>query len=291
MGSNRSIIYKNRMYQRNYSVQSVKYLLPHKPLISPPKQMSRTALLWFLILPVGHSLLHKLRIFGNIKKIIKYKKDVKHTNDIVTKTAVNEGMRVNEGINSKIILPSSSPPSYTFSPIGHLSTPYPLCVGTPRQGSLSPSSQASLKLDLNSGSVEGLHEFSHVWITFVFHLNTKGRKVRDKIKPPSLGGTKVGVLATRTPHRYNNVGMTLCRLEYVKIVKNKPTLQLSGLDLCDGTPVLDVKPYVPHYDSVGSGLEGGIAGECRVPRWINEGLKLRRSVTLKEGVEGGLEGR
>ncbi|GMH46464.1 hypothetical protein TrRE_jg103, partial [Triparma retinervis] len=91
-------------------------------------------------------------------------------------------------------------------------------------GSLSPSSTATLSLNLNSGSVVGLSDFTHVWITFVFHLNTKGRRTPDKIKPPSLGGSKVGVLATRSPHRYNNVGMTLCRLSSVTVVKNRPTL-------------------------------------------------------------------
>eukprot|EP00519_Triparma_laevis_P010156 CAMPEP_0182517338 /NCGR_PEP_ID=MMETSP1321-20130603/42070_1 /TAXON_ID=91990 /ORGANISM="Bolidomonas sp., Strain RCC1657" /LENGTH=316 /DNA_ID=CAMNT_0024725071 /DNA_START=91 /DNA_END=1038 /DNA_ORIENTATION=+ len=169
--------------------------------------------------------------------------------------------------------------SIQITPIGHISSIYPLCVGTPRQGSLSPSSRASLTLSPDSACISGLSSFTHVWILFHFHLNTSGRRVRSKISPPSLGGKKVGVLSTRSPHRYNDIGFSLVRLESIQIKKNVATLKLTGVDLCDGTPVIDVKPYVPHYDSVGYGSDE-VAG---VPEWINEGLKLRRKVVFKEG--------
>ncbi|GMH98221.1 hypothetical protein TrVE_jg14261 [Triparma verrucosa] len=180
---------------------------------------------------------------------------------------------------SPVPSPTTASNSIQITPIGHISSIYPLCVGTPRQGSLSPSSRASLTLSPDSACISGLSSFTHVWILFHFHLNTSGRRVRSKISPPSLGGKKVGVLSTRSPHRYNDIGFSLVRLESIQIKKNVATLKLTGVDLCDGTPVIDVKPYVPHYDSVGYGSDE----VAEVPGWINEGLKLRRKVVFKEG--------
>lgn len=85
------------------------------------------------------------------------------------------------------------------------------------------------------------YRYSHVWLVFVFHHNTN-KKFRPKVAPPRLGGkTKCGVFATRTPHRFNNLGMSVVRLESVK----GRTLHFSGVDLVEGTPVLDIKPYHP----------------------------------------------
>ena len=69
----------------------------------------------------------------------------------------------------------------------------------------------------------------------------------------------------------------------IQVSRNTVTLHLSGVDLCDGTPVLDVKPYVPHYDSVNSAFEKGMVDEVRVPRWVEEGVKVRREVQISEG--------
>lgn len=80
-------------------------------------------------------------------------------------------------------------------------------------------------------------------IVFLFHKNTN-KVVKAKVKPPRLDGAKVGVFASRSPHRPNPIGLTLARLD--AIVGN--TLFLSAIDLLDGTPVLDIKPYVPDYD-------------------------------------------
>ena len=98
---------------------------------------------------------------------------------------------------------------------------------------------------------EGLDLFSHVWVTFVFDRNTNVHKAsavertfKAKVRPPLLGGKKVGLFATRSPHRPNPVGLTLCRLDRVDLQEGR--LYLSGIDLCDGTAVLDIKPYVCH---------------------------------------------
>jgi len=176
------------------------------------------------------------------------------------------------------------------TPIGVVRSIYKLCVGTPRQGLLAPSARGYidlLKLGNSSPvtSVNGLEGFSHIWIVFVFHLNTQSKgskKIKSKIAPPALGGEKVGIYATRTPHRYNPIGMSLCKLERIETVdKRNVRIHVSGLDLVDGTPVLDIKPYVPVYDSV--------IGEVRVPHWVESGLCLRKPVTILESARTQLE--
>lgn len=185
----------------------------------------------------------------------------------------------------------------TMQPIGYISSIYRLCVGTPRQGLLAPNSRGRINLFPNRiafDSIQDLEHFSYVWIVFVFHLNSnvdfsntktpsqlsnddermklmQQQQFPSKIKPPALGGKKVGIFATRSPHRPNPIGFSLCRIDRViaptkkdKKKKNKKqqrmagagndvlySIDISGLDLVDGTPILDIKPYVPHYDSVG----------------------------------------
>ena len=97
-----------------------------------------------------------------------------------------------------------------------------------------------------------LKDFSHVWVIFVFHENTNVDKQHGLggvppalIKPPRLGGKKVGCLSTRSPHRPNPIGLSVFEVLEVGV----DSITVSGIDLCDGTPVLDVKPYIP-YDIV-----------------------------------------
>jgi|AntRauTorckE5430_2_1112549.scaffolds.fasta_scaffold04524_3 tRNA (Thr-GGU) A37 N-methylase len=111
--------------------------------------------------------------------------------------------------------------SITMQPVGHVSSVYRLCVGTPRQGLLAPNSRGRIDLypsRIASDSVLSLDSFSHVWVMFIFHLNTTSQKhTKDngiankrqfpsKIKPPALGGKKIGIFATRSPHRPNQIG-------------------------------------------------------------------------------------
>lgn len=180
--------------------------------------------------------------------------------------------------------------------IGTVRSIYRLCVGTPRQGLLAPNARGFIELEKlgdtsTAESVQGLEGYSHIWVIFVFHLNTKTTKrgsknrAKSKIAPPALGGQKVGILATRTPHRFNPVGITLCKLDKIKKIrvpsktkKTKSTesvmLCVSGLDLVDGTPVLDIKPYVPVYDSVPKNM-------VRLPSWVSGGLATHRSVIIE----------
>jgi tRNA-Thr(GGU) m(6)t(6)A37 methyltransferase TsaA len=187
--------------------------------------------------------------------------------------------------------------SLTIRPIGVVRSIYRLCVGTPRQGLLAPHARGRIELtlpsDIAAESVLGLEEFSHIWIIFVFHLNTtsKNGRVPAKIAPPALGGRKVGVFASRAPHRFNPVGMTLARLDRIQVVKKyvpgrKPTqtvcLHISGLDLVDGTPVVDIKPYVPTYDAP--------LDSYNLPTWVSGGLATKRHVLIADKAQRELRG-
>ena len=94
-------------------------------------------------------------------------------------------------------------------------------------------------------SLLGLERFSHVWLISYFHLNTN-KTIRPKIHPPRLKGESIGLFASRSPHRPSPIGLSLARIVAVK----GATIHLAGIDLVDGTPILDIKPYIPEWDSV-----------------------------------------
>lgn len=134
-------------------------------------------------------------------------------------------------------------------PIGYISSCFSAKNGTPRQPTICGPSRAQLRIQQSvfnnpEHSLLGLEQYSHVWIIFVFHKNGH-LSVKAKVKPPRLNGQKVGVYSTRSPHRPNALGLTLAKLD--KVVGD--TLYLSDIDMIDGTPVLDIKPYIPEYDS------------------------------------------
>ena len=103
--------------------------------------------------------------------------------------------------------------------------------------------------------LDGLQNFSHVWITFAFHGSLQ-QGWKKKVKPPRLGGRKqVGVFASRSPHRPNFLGLSVLKLEAIHT--GKPvSLSVSGIDLLDETPVFDIKPYVAYSDSIGNAHSG-----------------------------------
>ncbi len=138
--------------------------------------------------------------------------------------------------------------NFNFEPIGFIESCYKEKFGVPRQPGLVKSSSARLKIraDLQpEQSLQGLEGFSHVWLIFVFHQNAISR-FHAKVHPPRLEGKPIGLFATRTPHRPNPIGLSLVQL--VKVEKD--TLELAGIDLVDGTPILDVKPYMPEIEAL-----------------------------------------
>ncbi len=117
---------------------------------------------------------------------------------------------------------------------------------TPRQAAFVPEAPARLRIlpeFLPQHSLDGLAEFSHVWLLFPFHLNSP-RDFGPKVHPPRLQGKTIGVFASRSPHRPTPIGLSLAKLVRIE----GDTLHLQGVDLVSGTPIVDIKPYVPASD-------------------------------------------
>jgi len=138
--------------------------------------------------------------------------------------------------------------------IGKIESCYQDKFGTPRQPGLAPSSWARLRISKEwqpELALEGLEGFSHLWVIFLFHQNTNLR-YHAKVHPPRLGGKQMGVFATRSPHRPNNIGLSLVKIEKIE----RDSVYLSGIDLVDGTPVLDIKPYLPEVEAISDAKSG-----------------------------------
>ena len=154
-----------------------------------------------------------------------------------------------------------APTHFTFNPIGIVHSCYKEKFGIPRQPGLVTESTASIELlpPFNRlDTLDGLEDFSHIWVQFVFHATMK-ENWKAKVRPPRLGGKeKMGVFATRATHRPNPIGLSVIKLGKIHQQKSKIFIELLGADLLDGTPVLDIKPYIPYADSIPN-AQGGFA--------------------------------
>lgn len=153
---------------------------------------------------------------------------------------------------------------YTFNQIGIIHSCYKEKFGIPRQPGQVTAAKASLELlppyDREE-ALEGLEGFSHIWITFVFH-QAQREQWKPTVRPPRLGGNKrVGVFASRSPFRPNPIGLSLVELDGIDKENGKLLLHLKGIDLVDGTPVLDIKPYLPYAEALAD-ARGGFANEA-----------------------------
>jgi len=137
--------------------------------------------------------------------------------------------------------------------IATIHTDFPEKFGIPRQSGLVGQLKGQIILEpayRNREAFRGLAEYSHIWVLWEFS-QAKREKWSPTVKPPRLGGNKrMGVFATRSPFRPNPIGLSSVKLEYVEQHPSLgPVLHLTGADLMDGTPILDIKPYLPHVDS------------------------------------------
>lgn len=153
---------------------------------------------------------------------------------------------------------------FQYQSIGVFRSNFKEKFGIPRQPLLAKSSPAQIYLNPEPklvGALEGLAGFSHLWVLVHFH-DLKAREWHPTIRPPRLGGRKkIGVLASRSPHRPNPIGLSVVvleRIEYKKHPKAHYILHVKGGDILDGTPVLDIKPYIAIYDSVPAATQGWI---------------------------------
>lgn len=137
--------------------------------------------------------------------------------------------------------------------IAKIHTDFPTKFGIPRQSGLVDELKAKIIFEPEyrvSDAVRGLEDFSHIWLIWQF-----SEAVREgwspTVRPPRLGGNKrMGVFSTRAPFRPNAIGLSSVKLERVEITRDLgPVLHVSGADLMDGTPIFDIKPYLPYVDS------------------------------------------
>lgn len=151
--------------------------------------------------------------------------------------------------------------SINIHPIGTIRTPYKEKFAIPRQPGLAKSAigEISFAKEFNDPNyLRGIEQFSHIWLLFHFH-HTADKGHSPLVRPPRLGGNqKQGVFATRSTFRPNAIGMSVVEFADVNFQNKQLTLSVKGVDLLDGTPILDIKPYIPYADSI-SEASGGIA--------------------------------
>ena len=142
-----------------------------------------------------------------------------------------------------------------MQPIAHIRSPYVEKFGVPRQGNLAPHVISEIVFEppyRHEDCIRGLEAFSHLWLIWKFHHN--GNEWHPTVRPPRLGGnTRLGVFATRSPFRPNGLGLSVVKLVSIE---PGPVLRVSGADMVDGTPIFDIKPYVPYADAIPDAAEG-----------------------------------
>lgn len=156
---------------------------------------------------------------------------------------------------------------YEVVPIGKISTPFKQKFTVPRQPRLVNLAKGLITLNKpfdDPNAIIALSSFSHIWVLFWFHLNPDNKsaasedyKWQPMVRPPRLGGKeKVGVFATRSPFRPNPIGMSVFELESVECIDNRVEIRVKGVDVVDGTPIIDIKPYIPFSDSIAEAVGG-----------------------------------
>lgn len=134
-----------------------------------------------------------------------------------------------------------------------IETPFPEKFGVPRQPLIVEEAWGKMtfpKDEFFTEAFRGIENFSHLWLIFEFHL-LPSENMNPLVRPPRFDGKKkLGIFATRTPHRINRLGLSVVKFERVEILDDRVELWVSGVDLVSGTPILDIKPYLPYADSI-----------------------------------------
>ena len=190
----------------------------------------------------------------------------------------------------------ASTEAMTLNVIAHIHTAFPTKFGIPRQSGLVDSLRGEIIFTpeyRNPDAVRGLEDFSHIWLVWQF-----SGAVRDTwsptVRPPRLGGnTRMGVFATRSPFRPNALGLSSVRLDRVELDPALgPVLHVSGADLMDGTPIFDIKPYLPYTDSHPQATGGFTDGLAHAPLTVECSPALLEHIPAdsREGLLGVLAG-
>ena len=167
--------------------------------------------------------------------------------------------------------------TFTFSSIGTLISCFPEKFSSPRQGNLLELTRGKiiLKKNIDLHCFDGIENFTYIWIVYVFHLNQgfAGSKVIPPKYPGNDNSKKLGIFATRTPHRYNPIGLTLCKFDKIE----GREIFISCVDMISGTPILDIKPY-HHLESVDV-----FAPNIKYAQWIYNSCQMEKcKVEIKE---------
>lgn len=141
----------------------------------------------------------------------------------------------------------------TLKPIGVIRTSFKNKANTPIQGACSPRARGRIEVDpMYADGLQDLEQFSHLYLLYVFH---KAGPIR-LIRPTFLDDRPHGIFASRHPCRPNGIGLSIVKLEKRKGRR----LYISGIDVLDGTPLIDIKPYIPRFDTVRRASNGWVAG-------------------------------
>lgn len=151
---------------------------------------------------------------------------------------------------------------FSMEPIARIHTDFSTKFGVPRQSGLVEALEAEIIFEppyRDPAALRGLEGFSHLWLVWVFH-QAAGRPWSPTVRPPRLGGNRrMGVFSTRSPFRPNPVGLSAVKLAGIEAAgPSGPVLRVRGADLVDGTPILDIKPYLPYADCIPE-ASGGFA--------------------------------
>lgn len=142
---------------------------------------------------------------------------------------------------------------FQVEPIAYVESPYKQKFAIPRQPGLVPAAKGRIVFINeynNPDCVKDIEQYSHLWVLFLFHA-TREQGWKPLVRPPRLGGNATtGVLATRSTFRPNNIGMSVVTLDSVDNNAQQLILNISGLDLLEQTPIIDIKPYIPYSDSI-----------------------------------------
>ena len=154
----------------------------------------------------------------------------------------------------------------TFKVIARIRSDFPDKFGIPRQSGLLKNLRSTIVFEpefRNADALRGLEGFSHLWLLWIFSENVRDTW-KPTVRPPRLGGnTRLGVFATRSSFRPNPLAMSCVKIEKINLTgENAPSITVSGADLMDGTPIVDIKPYLPYADSVPEAT-GGFAEAVR----------------------------
>ena len=176
--------------------------------------------------------------------------------------------------------------------IARIESDFPEKFGIPRQSGIVPALRSTIRFEKefrNADALRGLEGFSHLWIIWIFSENVRDTW-KPTVRPPRLGGnTRLGVFATRSSFRPNPIAMSCVKIEEIRLEGNNgPEIVVSGADLMDGTPIVDIKPYLPYADSIPDAA-GGFAAtvdgnrlDVEIPAGVATGFPQEKIDALRE---------